>query len=115
MSKILRVRVLFLLLMKLPVLGVVAGGMNGLRSVLRGITVTTRPGEEIPALRVVLGKLGLGLRLRLRLGLRLWLASIVVSRVRGGEEIGVSEVRLVGHVVHVYPPLEQGLNASTPE
>ena len=97
MADILRVLVvLFLLLLELA--GLVAGSMNGLRSV-RGVTVTSRPGEEIPTLRVVLGKLRLGLRLGLRL------ASVVVSRVGGGEEIGVSEVRLVGHIVHVHSSL----------
>ena len=105
MADVLRVRVMFLFLLLLVDLpGLVT--VNGLRSV-RGVTVTGGAWEEVPTLRVVLWKLGLRLRLRL--------SSVVVSRVRGGEEVSVSEVCLAGHVVHVNSSLQQSLNPATPE
>lgn len=108
MADVLRVVMFLFLLLLVELPGLVT--MNGLRSV-RGVTVTGGAWEEVPTLRVVLWKLGL--RLRLRLGLRL--SSVVVGRVRGGEEVSVSEVRLTGNVVHVNSSLQQSLNPATPE
>ena len=94
MADVLRVRVMFLFLLLLVDLpGLVT--VNGLRSV-RGVTVTGGAWEEVPTLRVVLRELGLRLRL----------ASVIVSRVRGREEIGISEVCLAGNIVYIYSSLQ---------
>ena len=86
---------LLLLLMDLAGLRFMAGRRNILRSVLVGVTPTsTASSKEVPTLRVVLRELGLGL------------ASVVVSRVGGGEEIGISEVCLTGNIVNVYSSLQ---------
>ena len=99
MSQVLRVRIwlVWLLLMHLSwlllsVLRVMAGRVNVLRSVLTGITVAAAASsEKVATLRIVLWKLRLALAL----------TPGVVGRVWRGEEVSVSEVCFVGHVVHV--------------
>ena len=98
-SQVLRVRIwlVWLLLMHLSwlllsVLRVMAGRVNVLRSVLTGITVAAAASsEKVATLRIVLWKLRLALAL----------TPGVVGRVWRGEEVSVSEVCFVGHVVHV--------------
>ena len=105
MAQILRLRISFVLLLRKHLSWLLlTWGRNVLRSLLTGVI---RSREEVATLRIVFRKL------RLALALALALAPVIMSRVWRWEEVSVSEVRLVGHVVYVHPSLQQRLNTAT--